>query len=315
MTTPATPVTPVAPVTPVTPVTPAEPTSVVSTPPTPTPTPTSTPDAKPNDPKNIFAIPEPYAKEPWAQGLKSLDDVFNQHANAQKLIGKKRIALPSETSSPEEVAEFRKALGVPETPDAYDFKVIEPLKDLPRDTEIDNFVKKTLHKHGVPKDAGEKFVMEMEQLVFEHAKPRIEAVAKQEKAFAELKKNTFGDKVEETSAVFEKVMEETLKDSAPQLMEKLKTLPQEARLASMAFAKAIHDKYVGEHKIVPPVNNSPTLSADLKTAYQQLSQSKLAVRSDNSMPAHVKEQRIAELNKQMQAVGAKAQEQNINLFS
>jgi len=105
---------------------PAEPaTSLVSTPPAPTPKQTPPPEAKPNTSSNAFAIPEPYAKEPWAAGIKSIDDLFHQHANAQVVIGKKGVIIPTEKSTPEEVQNFRKTLGIPETPEGYEFQTLE----------------------------------------------------------------------------------------------------------------------------------------------------------------------------------------------
>jgi len=89
-------------------------------------------------------------------------------------------------------------------------------------------------------------------------------------------------------------MEDTFKEKAPHLEGKLKSLPAEARLAALAYGKAMHDKYVGEFKIKTPGPGAPTNSPDIKTAYQELSQAKISVRNDATLPKHVKEQRLQE---------------------
>ncbi len=278
----------------------------------PAPSPTITPDPKGSE----FKVPEQYAKEPWAAGLKTIEDVFTQMANAQTLIGKKELYIPPpESATPEIKKAFQKALGIPETPEGYEFQVIEPLKDLKRDPTIDAKVKAELHKNGVPKSAGENIIKTLEMMVYETNKPRIEAQTKLEKDFSALKLATFGEKAETAQAQFKEVMLTTLKGQE-HLTAKLNELSPEAVTTVIAFAKAIHDKYVGEHKITPAGPGSGSGSSpDLKTAYTELSAAKLVVKNDKNIPQHVKSQRLQELNTKMQEIGRKANESGINLFA
>lgn len=303
--TPTTPVEPATPVEPVKPVTPVEP----ATPAAPSPV---TPDAKGD---KQFSIPEAYAKEPWAQSIKSPEDLWSQFANAQTVIGKKGVIIPSDKATPEEVKNFHKALGVPETPEGYEFQTIEELKDQPRDATVDNRVKQVLLKYGVPKTQGEKIIHELEQMVFETAKPRLEAATKAEKEFAALRLATFGDKAETAMAQFEDVVASTLAEKYPQLVPQIKALSPEARTAVMAFGKVIHDTYVGESRIATPRSGAAPASADLLTQYQEISDAKVKVRSDANIPAHIKSQKLAELNKQLADVGKKARDAGIDLFA
>lgn len=59
------------------------------------------------------------------KGFKSLDDFAKSHLHLEQAVGRKGILLPKDGAKPEEVAEFRKALGVPDRPEEYDWKAPE----------------------------------------------------------------------------------------------------------------------------------------------------------------------------------------------
>ena len=83
---------------------------------------------------------------------KSVPDMAKALANANALIGKK-LGVPSEKSSPEEVAAFRKAMGVPDTLDDYKFAPDALPEGM---TWNDDFAKpfaEIAHKHNVPPSA------------------------------------------------------------------------------------------------------------------------------------------------------------------
>lgn len=114
---------------------------------------------------------------------KSVPDMAKALANANALIGKK-LGVPNEKSSPEEVAAFRKALGVPDTLDDYKFAPDALPEGM---TWNDDFAKpfaEIAHKHNVPPGAMkalanqfahyEKVKLEALQSTFE--KQRSEAV-------------------------------------------------------------------------------------------------------------------------------------------
>ena len=93
---------------------------------------------------------------------KSVPDMAKALANANALIGKK-LGVPNEKSSPEEVAAFRRSLGVPDTIDEYKFAP----DALPEgmtwdDNNVKNYAE-IAHKHNIPPSA-------MKALVTEHAR-------------------------------------------------------------------------------------------------------------------------------------------------
>lgn len=53
-----------------------------------------------------FSVPEEYKDAGWSKNIKSYDDLWKMNANAQSLIGRKTIGIPSDKSTPEEWQSF-----------------------------------------------------------------------------------------------------------------------------------------------------------------------------------------------------------------
>lgn len=92
-----------------------------------------------------FKIPDAHKDAPWAKNVKSYDDLWEQHKNAQELIGKKTTGFqyPGENATEEEIMEFRKQLGVPDKPDQYQY---EPPQLAPEDKELEEFLAKSMNQ-------------------------------------------------------------------------------------------------------------------------------------------------------------------------
>jgi hypothetical protein len=97
--------------------------------------------------------------------FKDLNGVFKTLTSQQRLLGKKAdaVIIPNEKSTPEEVAEFNKRMGVPESPDKYAARPASIPKDMEWDEGAAKQINATAHKFGVtPK--------QMEAIVGEYAK-------------------------------------------------------------------------------------------------------------------------------------------------
>lgn len=70
-------------------------------------------------------LPDDLKALPAAQKYATPADLLKGYVEAEKLIGRKGVAIPGENATPEEHAAFRAALGVPENPDAYGLKAPE----------------------------------------------------------------------------------------------------------------------------------------------------------------------------------------------
>ena len=53
-----------------------------------------------------FSIPDEYKDRGWTKNLKSIDDLWKMNDNAQNMIGRKTIGIPSEEATDEEISEF-----------------------------------------------------------------------------------------------------------------------------------------------------------------------------------------------------------------
>lgn len=67
-----------------------------------------------------FVVPDAYREAGWAKNIHSTDDLWNAHANAQTLIGRKTIGIPTSDSSEQEILDFYAKVR-PENQDGYDF--------------------------------------------------------------------------------------------------------------------------------------------------------------------------------------------------
>lgn len=67
-----------------------------------------------------FAVPDAYKDAGWVKNIHSVDDLWNQHANAQTLIGRKTVGIPTADSSEQELLDFYAKVR-PESQDGYDF--------------------------------------------------------------------------------------------------------------------------------------------------------------------------------------------------
>lgn len=139
------------------------------TPPSSTTTPA--PQAAPPATKTFLEmLPEQYrTKERFVNFSKAADpmgELLKSYENQESLIGKKAegLRVPGEGATAEDWSAFNKALGVPETPDGYEYKVPEnipdELKDLFQpDEKLLGVMKDALAKAGVRKGA-EKVIFE-----------------------------------------------------------------------------------------------------------------------------------------------------------
>lgn len=135
------------------------------------------PAATPGDgsaPEFSFAKPDGSFSEGWLDKLpeefndakptlskyQSLQELAKAHYHLQKKIGNPGIQLPTEKSTPEEVAAFRKAIGVPEAADKYELLP----EQLPEGVTVNQDLLKPYaeiaHKHNIPATAMKELVAE-----------------------------------------------------------------------------------------------------------------------------------------------------------
>jgi hypothetical protein len=142
----------------------------------PTASETTTTPTQPSTPSTGWVNPDGTFSDKWLDALpddvadyknsfknfKSVPDMAKALANANALIGKK-LGVPNEKSSPEEVAAFRRAMGVPESLEEYKFAPDALPEGMTWSDDMAKPYAEIAHKHGIPPSA-------MKELVAQHAK-------------------------------------------------------------------------------------------------------------------------------------------------
>jgi len=138
--------------------------------------PAAKPTTQPTTPSTGWVNPDGTFGDKWLDALpddakdykdtlakyKSVPDMAKALANANALIGKK-LGVPNEKSSPEEVAAFRRAMGVPESLEEYKFAPDSLPEGMTWSDDMAKPYAEIAHKHGIPPSA-------MKELVAQHAK-------------------------------------------------------------------------------------------------------------------------------------------------
>lgn len=120
--------------------------------PAPNPAPNSAPDWR-------ASLPEDLRGNASLATIKSVDDLARGYVNAQQLIGAKRIALPGQKATPEQLNEFYTAIGRPETIDKYSTGAVKPVEGVNLDAAGLGKAKEVFFKLGLT-DAQQKGIMD-----------------------------------------------------------------------------------------------------------------------------------------------------------
>lgn len=171
-----------------------------------------------------FAIPDNYKEAGWAKNIKSYDDLWKQHENAQKLIGRKTIGIPTADSSEEEIEQFYSKVR-PETVDGYDF-------DLADDTD---FFKDIFYKSGISARQAKTLTEAYKESVRKASENLYS-----ESGFKEVMKNTLGD---DYSTKIEKVNAFLKQYGKKSALNEIEQLPNETLGLVYGLINLTMDKY------------------------------------------------------------------------
>jgi hypothetical protein len=170
-----------------------------------TPAPTNVSPDQPNNaadtkPADTFTVPEAYKTASWAGKVKSIDDVYKQLDNLDKLAGKKAVAgIDYSTAKPEEIQAYHDSLAAKDI-SAYGFG------DNPNEAAIGNAFKKA----GLNEHQG-KALLETLTPFFSELDQKTKAELTSEEGYVKLAQEAFGDGFKEHIGKVEK----TLKTYAP----------------------------------------------------------------------------------------------------
>ena len=160
--------------------------------------PTSTTTA-PTAPSQPVEKPDWLEAKFWTDKGPNVEALAKSYDVAQRALGRKAQAVvpPNEKSTPEEVAEYRKALGVPDAPEGYNLKPEQLPEGVTWDENVAKRAAELAHKHNVPAAAMQEFMkfdMERAALMNQAAANMIEEQLQQGRAELE---RVWGDKMPE----------------------------------------------------------------------------------------------------------------------
>ena len=161
--------------------------------------PSSTTDAPVQGEQSVAEKPEWLPEKFWRDDKADMEALAKSYQGLEQLLGKKANAIvpPTEKSSPEEVAAYRKAIGVPDSPEGYQLKPEQLPEGVTWDDNVAKRAAELAHKHNIPAAAMSelmKFDMERAALMNQAAASMIEQQL--ESGRAELQK-VWGDKMPE----------------------------------------------------------------------------------------------------------------------
>ena len=139
--------------------TPAAPVVAPGTPAAAPPAPIITPSPVPADGDRSW-VPDDLKEDATLKNFKTPHDAMRAFVATKKLVGQRlegMVKVPGEGATPEEVAAWRKASGVPDAPTDYTLDVAEDLRHLVPTERLGDYAT-MFHELGVPKATAQKIV-------------------------------------------------------------------------------------------------------------------------------------------------------------
>lgn len=188
-------------------------------------------------------VPEEFRKEECLKPVKSFPNAIKQIVNQSRMIGKNKIAIPTDKSKPEEWDAYWEAGGRPKTPDDYQVEIPPDLADLYSKERL-QATKELAHKLGVnQKQFAEYMAFEMGQAV--------QLLDEQEKADAQARKDAetklrtdFGAAYDERMHVAKRLIAEAIprEEERMEFLQKYGNDPLFIRFASTIGARMAESK-------------------------------------------------------------------------
>ncbi len=195
-----------------------------------------------------FAVPDTYANEGWAKDLKSYPEVWTKLAGSEKLIGQRdegKISLLKENATSEETDAFYKAVGRPDSADAYKFDregQSEEFKKFNSD-EMDIAVKGIFHKYGLSSNQVLGIQKDYEAMLETEISKKFDEQGKYDTDFEEMTTKAFGndkDTIIESSKVL-------LENFAPEgFGDHIKNLDNESLTVIAGVLNNVKKTYISE---------------------------------------------------------------------
>lgn len=216
-----------------------------------------------DEPSFIDTVPESYREKPYMKGIDSMDKFVEQFDNAQSLIGKKTIGVPTEESPIEEWNQFFNKMGRPEAPDKYELDLVDMPDEFKRTDDQLALMKNVFHEAGLTAKQANQILKKTDEAVLKYHEDNKDEISKQldsrNKEFTESMNKYFGEEKETAIAVTETM----LKEYVPKGMEDMvKGIDDRSMLVLSTVLHNIHKAGKTEDKISKNVVITPEVTPE-----------------------------------------------------
>lgn len=227
-------------------------------------------------PDFLALVPDQYKETEWvkatAKTANPIEEMFKQRESLEQMIGN-RPQVPTAESTPEQIANWNKFVGVPEDHTAYS---VEPLDweklgaqefDKPvidflnstREGEFFNVMKQVAHKAGLRPDQFQAMEHGLELALMAQHRDKLAATIEAEKSvdaqYETVMKNTWGAKADEVSQIAGKFLQQKLPPEMHAMIPRL-SAEQLSTVAGLVYT-AVKD-HVREDNVVSKNGASAT---------------------------------------------------------
>lgn len=235
-------------------------------------------------------VPESMRSEDWFKNtMKSetppMENMIKQYKDTFAMVGKS-LKIPTETATPEEIKNFNKALGVPDTTESYTMPQIDWGDDKELGAQIESAIdenylkgmKEVALEAGITNKQWQKIVAGNNKLALALTKAdqakNIQTREANRADFAEKAKAQYGDRWEGVMESSWRIINQTI---PPEMVSLIPSLDNNARMILAASINEIKNRYISADSFSTKQNqaNTSILTAqDLKAQGEELMMSK-----------------------------------------
>ena len=197
--------------------------------------PVGTPGSDAGDANFLNSLPEEFKNDPTFKPYKDLNGLLKSHKELSGKLGAKVLERPGEGATEDQIAAYRKAIGVPDSADAYEFDTANLPDSIDKESTgaLLKMLGPVFHDIGIaPQDAVKfteayitKVQPEVEKLLGEKLgeleKGEGDTKAIDNDAFTDMVKELYGDKHQEVSDRVSKILGEKAHEKHKEIMANL----------------------------------------------------------------------------------------------
>lgn len=209
---------------------------------------------QPTEEPKAFELPEEYRKKPWAEKIKSEEDLYKQIDNLQGLVGKKNLAPDFENATEAEIEDYYKSLR-PADKSEYEFGEEYP-------EELKEQYSDLLYKNGISKFQASNMIKQMQEIENQQKE-----IMFSKEGFEKSLQESFGDKWQQAGGEAANLLKANLNKDDQALLE---GIPNDMLAVMYRFAANINKQYGAKETGLAGEYAGQAPSIDLKAEQSKL---------------------------------------------